>query len=138
MLRVVIIFGLLFASIFALYATMSKDNSHALRIKKIDKSYHNYKVSDAINDVGNHLVNPNPVNIKPNTPKSPIKGVSLDAKEIEKLKLSNFHAYLRYENRMENQVYAGSAEYVLTPEQRKEITKERLAVKLMDILSSRS
>ncbi len=138
MLRVIIFFGLLFASIFVLYATMTKDHSQALHIKKINNVSHDYKVSDAINDIDNHLVNPNPVNIKPNAPKSPIKGVSLDASEIKQLKLNNFHAYLRYQDRLDKEVGTSPAEYILTPEQRKEVAKERLAVKLIDVLSSRS
>ncbi len=138
MLKKIVIFGLLFVCIFVLYGMWSRDDSRATQIE-IDRSLsinENFKITAATND--NYSVEPGSKKLSSSAPKIPLKAVTLDPSEIKNLQLNNFHAYLRYSNRLAKDQDGNTAEYILTPEQRKEIAKERIAVKLIDVLSSGS
>ena len=138
MLRLFVVFSLLFISMYIYFSTSSKPDTQALRIGKKGPYSGSYETSNKINDISNHLVNPNPVNSDNKNKKTSLKGVSMSGREIEQLKLRDFQAYLRHEDRVAKQIDFRLAEQVLTPVERKEIAKERLAVRLIDILSSKN
>jgi hypothetical protein len=66
-----------------------------------------------------------------------LEQVSVTPQEVEQLKLNDFHAYLRHEDRVIKQQDKQYADSIMNLEDRKKIAKERLAVKLIEELNSK-
>jgi len=134
MFRFFIIPGLLVLNIFLFYSTRKDRDTEVLKLSKLDT---HSNANGANLDLGPQegLYEENSENANQDHKKTELKEISMSPQEIEQLKLSDFHAFLRHEDRVIRQADASTTDYVLTPEQQKEIAKERLAIRLIDQLA---
>ena len=134
MFRFFIILGLLFLSILAFYSTRNDTDSNPLQLRSLTD---NSDVSIDENKSEIPEISKTTIVDSGAKDKTLLKEVSLDVQDIEQLKLNDFHAYLRHEERVANQKDGSVSVDILDPEQRKEIAKERLAVRLIEKLNSK-
>lgn len=133
MFRIFILLGLLFLSILVFYPKQIDRDVGELQVTRLEG------ISDDLSsneDSENSEINTLPIVDSGPKDKTLLREVALSPGDIEQLKLKDFHAYLRHEERVENQMDGSVSADILSPEQRKDFARERLAVKLIDKLNS--
>ena len=130
MFRSFIILGIVFLFVYAFVSRHHSQSSNDLQIVKLNPDLNSQSTSNDIEEGAVDVLESKPEE------KTALREIALNSHDQEQLKLKDFHAYLRHEDRVASQKDPSSAESILSPEQRRVIAKERLAVRLIDELGS--
>lgn len=124
----VIVFSLLVFLLILFFFTKNHSGSSSLNITSLTEIPQDQNISEVPSE--------RPL-VRQLEEKSALKEVAMSDEQIEQLKLNDFHAYLRHEQRVKSQQDAHVLDAMLNPEDRKKIAKERLAVRLIEELNAK-